>query len=189
MNWDMRLPGAGVLNIVLPLMFGVLAVLTVALPARVSVSTVLAPAALVLWLVWLLWAYPRMTYRRGSFTIMNPLRTVSFTASAEVTVSGTGVPRLSHGRRSIRPVVLLVSPGGAVGTMRANQGVSRGVNVVRMETLAPGHEANPERAASVLQNVCARAGDQPANYIQRWNGAAIVLTLALVAWAATTVLE
>lgn len=183
MQWELRLPGAKTLAVALPLGFGVLAGLTAALPPRLAAGAVLAPAALLLWAVWVLWAYPSMTYRNGQFVVQNPLRSVSFTASAAITVSGTGVPRIQHGSRSIRPVVMLVSPGGMTDTMRAGQGVTLGVNVVRMETLAPGFESDSDRASTRLRDICVRAGDVPADYVERWNSAGVALTLALVAWA------
>lgn len=186
MQWDLRLPGAKALAVALPLGFGFLAALTVALPPRLAAGSVLAPAALLLWAVWVLWAYPSMTYRNGKFVVHNPLRSVSFTASAAVAVSGTGVPRIQHGSRSVRPVVMLVSPGGVIDTMHAGQGVTLGVNVVRMETLAPGFEPDSDRASGRLHDICSRAGDVPANYTERWNVAGIALTVALVAWAVSS---
>ncbi|WP_124292808.1 hypothetical protein [Microbacterium sp. ABRD28] len=188
MKWELRLPAAESLAVVLPLGFGFLAALTAVLPARVAPGAVLAPAALLLWVIWVLWAYPSMSYRNGEFVIRNPLRSVSFTASSQISVSGSGVPRVRYGSRSVRPVVMLISPGGVVNTMQAGQGVVRGVNVVRMETLAPGFAADSDRAATRLSSICARAGNVPVNYIERWNAPGIAFTLTLIAWAVSSTL-
>ncbi|MGQ2915754.1 hypothetical protein [Microbacterium aurantiacum] len=159
MRWEMHLPGARVVWVLAPVAFGALAVLTPLLPARVGPDMVLAPAALLLWVVWVLWAYPEVTDRDGKFVVRNPFRTVRFSASSAVEVSGSGVPQFRHGSRSIRPVVMLVSPGGAMDTLRAGKGVTRGVNTVRMETLAPSGRMLIGRSGAIarLRRVQGRA--------------------------------
>ncbi len=188
MRWEMHLPGARVVWVLAPVAFGALAVLTPLLPARVGPDMVLAPAALLLWVVWVLWAYPEVTYHDGEFVVRNPFRTVRFSASSAVEVSGSGVPQFRHGSRSIRPVVMLVSPGGAMDTLRAGKGVTRGVNTVRMETLAPGHDVDEIRGGGALHAMLERAGDRPPAWVQTWNLPGFTLTLALVAWAVTATL-
>lgn len=92
MRWEMHLPGARVVWVLAPVAFGVLAVLTPLLPARVGPDMVLAPAALLLWAVWVLWAYPEVTDRDGEFVVRNPFRTVRFSASSAVERAGDRPP-------------------------------------------------------------------------------------------------
>ncbi|MET2011343.1 hypothetical protein ABXJ56_07315 [Microbacterium chocolatum] len=188
MRWEMHLPGARAVWVLAPVAFGVFAVLTPLLPDRVGPDVVLAPAALLLWVVWVLWAYPEVMCRDGEFVVRNPFRTVRFTASSAVEVSGSGVPQFRHGSRAIRPVVMLVSPGGAMDTLRAGKGVTRGVNTVRMETLAPGHDVDEKRGGGALRTMMERAGDRPPGWVQTWNLPGFALTLALVAWAVSATL-
>jgi len=187
MEWEVQLPYARTLGTALPLAFGALTVLTIALPARVSAGAILAPAALLLWCIWLLWAYPSARFRNGEFLIRNPLRTARFTASPEVIVTGTGVPRFTVGNRHVRPVVMLISPGGVIDTAHARMGIVSGVNVVSMSSLAPGNDAERVGPATVLQAVCARAGNRSADFRQEWNLAGIAITVALAAWTLTTI--
>lgn len=187
-TWEMRLPGATALGILLPVAFGLLAVSTAALPARIPSAVVLAPAALTLWTVWVLWAHPSMTYRGNGFVIRNVFQTVSFTASSRIAVTGTGVPRIAYGGTSIRPLVMMVSPGGVLDTMHAAHGVNRGVNVVPMASLTPGHETHPDRATAIVRAVCERAGDVDPEVTRRGNVPEIAVTAALLAWTITTFL-
>lgn len=182
MDWEVRLPYARTLGVVLPTLFGLLAVLTVALPARLSSDTVLAPAALVLWVVWLLWAYPAARFRDGGFHVRNPLRSVWFSASSEVSVTGSSAPLFTVGGKRIRPVVMLISPGGIVDTAHAMQGVQRGVNVVPMSSLPPGAAQEKIGPTGLLQAVCDRAGAVPPAYRAEWNLAGLATTAALLAW-------
>jgi hypothetical protein len=82
---------------------------------------------------------------------------------------------------------MLVSPGGAMDTMRAAQGVTRGVNVVPMATLSPAHEAHDGLAWSVLEAVLTRAGGTAPDYRESWNWAGIAFTAALVTWTLTNI--
>lgn len=187
MHWHIRLPYAAALDIALPIVFALLAVAVLALPPRVQPEMVLAPAALTFWVVWFLWAYPSVSYRNGEYLIRNPFRAFSFSGSSRIRVTGQHAPTFHLGKQKIRPIAMLSGSASIVATAHASTGVDRGVNVVPMEHLRPGHEDGVEAAgsANALQAECDRAGDRAPLLRRSWNTSGATLTIALATWAIT----
>ncbi len=185
MHWQIRLPYAGLLAVSLPIIFGLLAVSVFALPPRIQPEEILAPAAIVLWVVWLFWAYPSAEYRNGEYVIRNPLRTSNFSSSSRIRVTGQHAPTFHLDSARVQPIVMLAGSASVVATAHASTGVDRGVNVVPMERLRPGHEDGAETSAAVktLQAECDIAGDRDPLIRRSWNLAGIALTVALLGWA------
>lgn len=187
-TWDVHLPYSRVVGVSVPLTFAALAALSVALPPRFDQGVILAPAALVLWIVWWLWAYPSCSLRGTTLRVQNPVRVYVFEVSSSTKVSGSGVPRIAVGGVSVVPIVFMVAPQGIVGTFHASAGVNRGVAVAPISTQSPLHEAGSRTTpAEVLASTFRSAGNRPAELVVRWNVPAVLLTLGLIVWTVVSV--